>query len=1328
MKTAGRLAVRIVPDTSKFNEELRAELNRAQRSVDATIQVSAEITDASLKKVQDRLNRVNATVSADVSTASLKNIQRKIGQIDANVTVNADAPLSSLKAAERKISQIKGMATVDVEAPMSALKSVERKLNNLKGKATVHADLDGALFTSARLAFLTRPRIAPILAKVDGAAYAAAESALTALAALSGARVLGDVASNLSNTLRSLDRTAYSLMKTAPAITATIAGLLASTSNLTSSIGAVGSALVSVAPAALVLPGVFAGAATSAVVLAAAAKRASEYLGDFGEEFKAIFEMVGDQVWEQAVDSVSATLESLMPIIEGGLTDVAIGVGNVIASISDAIGSARGLRDIDATFLAISTALEPLADAAYHFTDALISITRVGAELLPEMAEWLARVGENFAIWAANAAESGRMTAWIREAVATTQQLFRLVIQLAGVFTGLGRAVVAASPVETLNDVVDSVERLNHAVNSAGFQEPIAALFLGAREAASQLVAPMAALARTLGGLVPTLNAIMSISSGAIAAVITALSQLLSSPALKAGAVQLFAGLASAIRQLAPVLASLGRVIGPVLGLLGQLAHTIGMVLSTVISTLGPIVARLATQLQPVVATLGRALVSSILTAVNLLRSTIIPALRGIFVNDLLPLFQVVRKQVARMFRALRANAPQLGSALSDIISGLSAFAQQALPRVVDLVVLLIDKFADLASIIASVFTGNSALSAGLGTFVATLRSVFVNDLLPLFRSVLQQVSRIFGALVANAPQLAAALSGIVSGLSALAQRALPIFGSLVVFLIDTFTRLAGVIASVFNGNSALVGVLVSFGTALRSIFANALLPLLQVVLQQVSRIFGALGANAPQLGTALAGIITGLSALAQQVLPAVVDLVVFLIDKFSALAGVIASALTSPALTSGVASFIAGLRGVFTNDLLPLFEAVLQQVSRIFGALVDNAPQLGTALSAIIGGLSSLAQQVLPVVGDLVMFLIDAFTVLAGAIASIFTGDSGLSAGLDAFIAGLRVVFVDELLPLFQVVFEQVTRIFDAIADNAPQLGTALGDLISGLSSLAQEYLPAVVDFVVLLIDKFSALAGVIASAFADNPALIGGTAAFIAALPTIISSIRSVVGFVSALTPQMVIIAGIVAAVVALLPYLVQVVQTLMPYIQEALAAIAPALQALWDALQPVIALVGNALVALAPALGELVAGVGKAIGGVIDILAGFIEYFTAFFTLDFEKGAEAIKKIWQGLWDFIVGIFKGITGMLDKLDNAVTGGRLGNFLAGDGWATDAALGKTTGARADLSNTGASRTANDFAASTPAQTNITINNPVAEPSSTTIRRNADLLNITGA
>src|SRR5690625_3941448 len=97
----GRLSVLVLPDPTRVREDLQRALTRAERTMSASIEVTAELSQRSLANIKRQLEGLDATIDADVDTDSTKaRIESVLAGIDPRLPRRAGQ--SASRPAERE--------------------------------------------------------------------------------------------------------------------------------------------------------------------------------------------------------------------------------------------------------------------------------------------------------------------------------------------------------------------------------------------------------------------------------------------------------------------------------------------------------------------------------------------------------------------------------------------------------------------------------------------------------------------------------------------------------------------------------------------------------------------------------------------------------------------------------------------------------------------------------------------------------------------------------------------------------------------------------------------------------------------------------------------------------------------------------------------------------------------------------------------------------------------------------------------------------------------------------------------------------------------------
>lgn len=328
------------------------------------------------------------------------------------------------------------------------------------------------------------------------------------------------------------------------------------------------------------------------------------------------------------------------------------------------------------------------------------------------------------------------------------------------------------------------------------------------------------------------------------------------------------------------------------------------------------------------------------------------------------------------------------------------------------------------------------------------------------------------------------------------------------------------------------------------------------------------------------------------------------------------------------VASVMPAIMG-FLTPLIEGFMVLAQQVLPILGQVFGEIfTQLGPTFQTAFGEIMGTLQQVLPP-------LLAAFMMLAQALGGALTQILPILA--DAFMQ-----IMDALLPLIPVLIDALvpafTGILNAILPLVPMLIDAL---IPAFVMIVEAIVPLVTQLLTTLIPAFAGLLTNI--------------------LPLITMIINQLVpAFVTIIEAIMPIVTMIIELLV---PIIITLMEAFMPLITMIIEMLVPVLLTIIEAIMPIVTTILDLLMPVLTVLIEIFAGIVEVImvvvGAIIDFLMPIIVAIIQSFT-DFIKFLPSIGKVFEDIWNGIVNFFKGISnwligivegmvnGMIDAINN--------------------------------------------------------------------------------
>ena len=834
-----KVGIRVYPNTSRFRGDLKRSLDRIEKSTTAKVTVVPVLDRAAMGRLQHALNSLTATVSVDV------NIQQALHQLD---------NLSAEKIA--KVS-----ADADVEQAQRALKKLEEAR-----KCTVNADADTGA-ASAKLGALTRPRVAVISPVINSSAAATTASAL---AALSGGRVLGDAVSNVREFASNLDRLTPRIAATGAALASmSSVGIVAA-----QNIAAVGASLVSIGPAALALPGIFAGFATG---LAASADGLQNILlamdeiggrGSFMDALRDARYEFGQGFWATAkagladlvangVNPFFDAYKSLGPVVGSFWGEFFRGMSQGITAIGGMTSLFAPLRE---SFAIAAAGAAPLAEA-------LVRIGAIGGAYLPAMAESFTRAANAFAEWSASADAATS----IQNAVAAAGDLMRVLSGVAGIIGAIGTAALSAGG-SSLKALADGLHGIAGALKSVEGQTALVSLFESAQRAAANLGPGIGAIGKGLAELAPSLGSAMENGAAAVGRLGEAIGKILQNPAVGAGIKIMFVGIKAAMDALAPGLEAMAPVFGALGEAVGAIAQTLGTVFGAALQAVAPILQVMLQMVVPLAQSLGQMLVP------------VIQQLAPVFTQIAVALMPVVQALIPALMAVFQALAPVIVQVVQALVPLVVLFAEQlvkTLNFVTPLIQALGPVFVEIGSEIVSAIQTVTAIFQWMADMTDKSLAAFgaawqigTQAVGAAVTWIVTSVGKLFGAISSTIGNIAQAVSAgwnaVVRFVSTGAQAVWNAVSG-------AFSRLGGIVGDAMGavGNAISSGISRAVG-----FFGN----LGRGVINSLSN----LGRNMWTLGhNLMVGFINGVAGLGQRLIDAVLGPVRGAIDGAKRLLGI---------------------------------------------------------------------------------------------------------------------------------------------------------------------------------------------------------------------------------------------------------------------------------------------------------------------------------------------------------------------------------------------------------------------------------------------------------
>lgn len=622
--------------------------------------------------------------------------------------------------------------------------------------------------------------------------------------------------------------------------------------------------------------------------LAPAAQQAATAIRDLKTSAFDPLQLEVQQVLFQGLGERIAELgQRYLPVTRSAFNAIAAAANQAALSVARVLLDPARVADLSGVAVNTALSFRRIAAAAAPLSAALIDLIAVGSDFLPGLSGGIAEAAEMFALFIANARETGQLHAFISNALDAFGQLATILGNL-GATVGAVFSAANAAGSGLLGTLASLTGQLREVAQSAAGQEALAGFFAGAAQAVS-------ALLPAVGGLVQVFGA------------------------------------------LGPVLGEIGTVVGPVLGeVLNTLAASItqlGPTFVTIFRTIGQAVITLLPVVQPVLAAIATA-IGALLPAVQPLAEAFAAVVLAVA-----PLLPVLARLVAVVLVALAPALTTIAEALAPVIA---AFADELGPIITDLTPVI----RDLAMIIAQILAGSLSAVLPLIVQLAPLFGQLAVTIGQALLTALEALAPHLPALIGAFVQLVIAVTPLLPPLAQLIVLAAQIVAAIAPLigilagLVAAFARVAGMITGplagalsfVIGAQQAVVGAFREGFGSIPGAVSGAVGTLIGIVRGIPGQILGALGN--------LGGLLTGAGRAVVQ----------GLIDGIRGMLGSLASVASSVASTiRDRLPFSPAKVGPLRDN--PPDEAGRTIVEMLAGALLQARPQLAAAVETLLAG-----------------------------------------------------------------------------------------------------------------------------------------------------------------------------------------------------------------------------------------------------------------------------------------------------------------------------------------------------------------------------------------
>lgn len=764
----------------KALSQVEAELAKMDE-VEMKVKLDRDSLNAARADLMGVLQR-EADIKVALDNADFFKLKQRITKELASLKIRPDLDAAAVKDAKRKISdalmKISDLrATITPEMSARDKHEVEKQIDDLKDKvdkikSEIQPEVNkGALLNAAtHLAIVSRDRVVNLVPKVSMSASAAA---VTALKALSGARVISEMFEGLGNMLKNLDKNIPIIGSLAAAVAGLAGWLLTAGSNMF----ALAQSLAQIGPAALALPGIFGGLAVGIGASIAAFKDFNKIFPQVKGQLASMQDGISANFWAQAKAPFQDLIDNLLPKFSTNIQQSSTLLGGFFGKFAGALNTKLG-PILGGMFKDFNESIKIATGGTDEMANSIGILGQVGAGYLPRLAQWFEKLNVQFSGWLTKNQDNGNLTKWIDTGITRIKELGNVLKQAGGILAGISHAAEQAGG-SSLKMLGDTLERIHKVVDSDGFQNGLINVLKAAHTAMNTIATTsgpaVEKLFTSLGQLLTdVLPQVGQIIGTALSAVAGALAQ----PAVSDGIKSLFDGLLDAVTALAPAMAPVGQALGALLQVAGTMLTAFGPLISAVLTPLAKAFTQLAPLISPLVSLLSGALLGA--------------------VQQLTPIFMqlvpIVGQMLGSAFKMIGALLPPIATLFGTIMQAVAPLVQSLL--------------TGLAPILPVIGQFLGAIVQAATPLIGILLQILNAVLMPLIPVIQNIIKTCLPPLAEAFQRLVEAIMPVLQALLAVVNFLMPVLAPVIGFIVEllamTLVDAVNAVAEVFEG---LVGI-----------------------------------------------------------------------------------------------------------------------------------------------------------------------------------------------------------------------------------------------------------------------------------------------------------------------------------------------------------------------------------------------------------------------------------------------------------------------------------------------------------------------------------------
>lgn len=640
-KSAGRVSIRVLPDSTRFREDLKKTLDRIERSLEVKIPVVLELNRSQLAEIKRELENLAITIRPDIEVnVPREQIEKIKAQIEAlDPEINVELLLSTQEAARRMAELSR-----DRELPIEPVITPNHENNFLRRVSNITASAAALLKPIMRT--MAESPITKHMGAIAGMGY-----------------VVSEMVKGLAY-LREIDQHAVSIAKMATQM----GGVIAVTGAAVQAISGLGAGLVSTLGVLTVAPALLSGVGISVGIMAYALSKMSEELSDLAPAMTELKGIMQGQFWENANVPIRDMVNNLMPALRESISGVSAALGAWTGEAARAFGKHVTPDRLITMMGRLTTSIKTATKGLDPMMEAFTILGLHGTMYLDRMAKATVKLTEDFRDWVKVNNDNGNLVRWTEDAIKAFKDLGGLIGGVARAFGAIDDAAQAAGGAR-LEDLNRQMNELADIMERPAFQKALTEVFRGMNDAVRQIGLGISSMGIGFASIAPTIEKVFSSIGNSIEVLMGYFGQMMAHPIFQKGLGDLFDGINQGIKNLQPAIEPLTVALGSLMTLLGTVIENVGSLISTLAVEFGPPLQRLSDTFDTLAEPL-RVMLEDVIKAMG-------PAITTLIDEAIIPLLEWIRDDLAP---AVSDFAEEVGPGLTEFFGIIGDVVEVLLP------------------------------------------------------------------------------------------------------------------------------------------------------------------------------------------------------------------------------------------------------------------------------------------------------------------------------------------------------------------------------------------------------------------------------------------------------------------------------------------------------------------------------------------------------------------------------------------------------------------------------------------------------------------------